>query len=65
MISFYQLTIQAAHPKMIAPVVDCPDLMVSDMTQEIGFVQVCISLVSMCLIVCVCLFICVCLDPWF
>jgi len=30
---------QAAHPKMIAPVVDCPDLMVSDMTQEIGFVQ--------------------------
>ena len=30
---------QAAHPKMIAPVADCPDLMVSDMTQEIGFVQ--------------------------
>ena len=24
---------------MIAPVADCPDLMVSDMTQEIGFVQ--------------------------
>ena len=24
---------------MIAPVTDCPDLMVSDMTQEIGFVQ--------------------------
>ena len=52
---------------MIAPVVDCPDLMVSDMTQEIGFVQVCFSLVSMCLFVCVCvcLFICVGLDPWF
>ena len=30
---------QAAHPKMIAPVADCPDLMVSDMTQEIGFVE--------------------------
>ena len=24
---------------MIAPVAHCPDLMVSDMTQEIGFVQ--------------------------
>ena len=24
---------------MIAPVADCPDLMVSDMTQEIGFVE--------------------------
>ena len=30
---------QAAHPKMIAPVAGCPDLMVSDMTQEIGFVE--------------------------
>ena len=45
---------------MIAPVVDCPDLMVSDMTQEIGFVQVCISLVScvrLCVYVCVCLLV--------
>lgn len=30
---------QAAHPSMIAPVEDCPDLMVSNMTQEIGFVE--------------------------
>ena len=28
-----------AHPRMIAPVEDCPGLMVSDMTQEIGFVE--------------------------
>ena len=46
---------------MIAPVVDCPDLMVSDMTQEIGFVQVCISLASLCSFVCMCVFVYLCL----
>ena len=33
------ITVQAGHPSMIASVVDCPDLMLSNMTQEIGFLS--------------------------